>query len=229
LQQRLMAMVGHDLRTPLSGITWNAALLVRSGLPHAEADLVRRISASAKRMERLIRDVLDYGRVHAGAGIPIAPEPGDLAVICREVVEQSHDAAHPVSLAANGETTGTWDADRVEQVVANLVANAVKYGPAGRPVSVRLHGEPDAVRIEVHDEGGGIPPTVRSRLFEPWRCGDGVEGKGSVGLGLFIVRTLAEAHGGTVSVDSDAERGTTFTVRLPRRVSAVRRSAAVAG
>lgn len=224
LQQRLMAMVGHDLRTPLSGIVWNAALLGRSGLGEGDARLVRRISASGRRMERLIRDVLDYGRVHAGAGIPIAPEPADLHAICREVVEEIHDPAHPVSLAAEGDTTGIWDADRVEQIVANLVTNAVKYGPVGRPVWVRIFGEDGTARIEVHDEGGVIPAPVQRCLFEPFRSSDVVGGKGSVGLGLFIVRSLAEAHGGSVGVDSAPERGTTFFVRLPRvaRESAAR-------
>jgi signal transduction histidine kinase len=216
LQQRLMAIVGHDLRTPLSGIVWNAALLGRSGLGEGDVRLVRRISASARRMERLIRDVLDYGRVHAGAGIPIAPEPADLRAICRGVVDEIHDPAHPVSFAAEGDTTGVWDADRLEQIVANLTANAVKYGPPGRPVWVRVFGEDGTARIEVRDDGGGIPASVQGRLFEPFRVGEGIGGKGSVGLGLFIVRTLAEAHGGTVAVDSTPERGTTFVVRLPR-------------
>jgi signal transduction histidine kinase len=221
LQQRLMAIVGHDLRTPLSGIVWNAALLGRSGLAESDVRLVRRISMSARRMERLIRDVLDYGRAHAGAGIPIEPEPSDLAAICREVVDEIHDPAHPVSLAAEGDTIGVWDADRVEQIVANLASNAVKYGPPGRPVWVRLFGDRDAVRIEVHDDGGGIPPALRGRLFDAFRRGEGIAGKGSVGLGLFIVRTLVEAHGGSVSVDSAPERGTTFVVRLPRSVRPV--------
>jgi signal transduction histidine kinase len=221
LQQRLMAIVGHDLRAPLSGIVWNAALLGRSGLAEADVRLVRRIAMSAKRMERLIRDVLDYGRVHAGAAIPVEPEPADLRAICREVVDEIHDPAHPVSLAAEGDTIGVWDADRIEQIVANLASNGVKYGPPGRPVWVRLFGEKDAVRIEVHDDGGGIPPSLRDRLFEPFRCGEGIAGKGSVGLGLFIVRTLVEAHGGSVAVDSAPERGTTFVVRLPRSVRPV--------
>lgn len=220
LQQRLMAIVGHDLRTPLSAISWTAALLGRSALGDADARLVRRIAASARRMERLIRDVLDYSRVHVGAGIPIEPHPADLRVICREVVDEIHDPAHPVAFAAEGDTAGVWDADRLEQIVANLVSNAVKYGPVGQPVRVRAFGEGDAVRIEVHDDGGTIPADVRARLFEPFGRGEGVSGKGSVGLGLFIVRTLTEAHGGTVAVDSTPYRGTTFTVRLPRTAPA---------
>jgi signal transduction histidine kinase len=117
-----------------------------------------------------------------------------------------------------GDVVGLWDPGRLEQVVANLVSNALKYGPPRRPVRVLIDGSGDPVVLSVSDEGGALSPAAQANLFEPFRPGSsGAAAAGhSVGLGLYVVRRIAEAHGGQVAVDSAADRGTTFTVRLPR-------------
>jgi signal transduction histidine kinase len=218
LQQQLLAMVGHDLRTPLSAIAGSAALLARApDLPSSRLRLAQRIVSSAGRMSRLVSDLLDFTRVRTEGRLPVSPEPVNLGALCRRVVQEIA-AARPrtiVHCEVEGDVTGEWDPARVEQVVSNLVTNACLHGDAERPVLVRVTGLDDAVRIAVHNEGPPIPPEVLPHIFEPFRRGD--EHVAGLGLGLHIVQTLVEAHGGTVEVSSD-ESGTTFTVVLPAPV-----------
>jgi signal transduction histidine kinase len=123
-----------------------------------------------------------------------------------------------VTVEGRGDVGGVWDPDRLEQVVANLVTNALKYGPPRRPVRVVIDGSGDDVALAVTDEGGSLAPAEQKALFEPFRPGRAGkrEAAPSVGLGLYVVRRIAEAHGGRVAVESATGRGTTFTVRLPR-------------
>jgi len=220
LQQQIMAIVGHDLRNPLAGMKTAAELLARApGLDEARREDARRIQAGARRMERLLRDLIDFARIRAGRGLAIEPAPADLVEACRRAVEDlGREAAARVVVQGRGRTAGEWDAGRVEQVAANLVSNALKYGPADRPVQLLVDAQDDAAVISVHDEGGALEPRLQEAIFEPFRrlkAGDAHAARSS-GLGLFIVRQIAEAHGGTAKVDSAPERGTTFTVRLPR-------------
>jgi signal transduction histidine kinase len=230
VQRTLMAVVGHDLRNPLAGIHSCAALLARVPLAERESRLVGRIGSAARRMERLIRDLLDYTRVRAGAEIPLVPVHVNVAEVCGRVLEDlGPESAARVRVDVEGDAGGEWDPERLEQVIANLVTNALKHGPADGPVGVRLAGERDGVAIEVHDAGGRLTPDLRGLLFEPFRRGEG-DARGGVGLGLFVVRTLVHAHRGTIEVSSDPASGTTFTVRLPRAVASPGATAArVAG
>jgi signal transduction histidine kinase len=218
-----MAIVGHDLRTPLTAMKGAAALIARSEAiaePHREN--ARRVVSNARRMERLIRDLLDFSRLRAGLAIPLHPTEVDLVEICRAATSDlGRDAEGRVSVERRGDVAGAWDGDRLEQVVANLVSNALKYGPPQRPVRIVVEGADQEVRLSVHDEGGGLPAELRDAIFEPFQrgvAGDPQEGR-SIGLGLFVVRRIAEAHGGSVSVASAPGQGTTFTVRLPRRTA----------
>jgi signal transduction histidine kinase len=222
LQQRLMAVVSHDLRNPLTGILAAGWSLSRAHLPREEGKLARRIVVAGRRMERLIRDLLDWSRLHGGGGIPVSVRDADVASVCRSVTEEMADTQVPrIRIEREGDTCAVFDPDRLEQIVANLVSNALKYAPGDTPVHVRVVGEESEVRVEVRDEGPGLPPEVRAGLFEPFLRGRGAaKGDGSLGLGLFIVRTLAEAQGARVEVESAAGRGTTFAVRIPRRPSA---------
>jgi signal transduction histidine kinase len=222
LQQRLMAVVSHDLRNPLTGILAAGWSLSRASLPREEGQLARRIVVAGRRMERLIRDLLDWSRLHGGGGIPVSVCDGDVAGVCRSVAEEMADAhVARIRIEREGDTCAVFDPDRLEQIVANLVSNALKYAPGDTPVHVRVVGEESEVRVEVRDEGPGLPPEVRAELFEPFRRGSGAAkgDGGSLGLGLFIVRTLAEAQGARVEVES-APGSTTFAVRIPRRPSA---------
>jgi signal transduction histidine kinase len=221
LQQRLMAVVSHDLRNPLTGILAAAWSLSRARLPDAEAQLARRMVAAGRRMERLIRDLLDWSRLHAGGGIPVSVCDADVADVCRHVAEEQSEAQLArVRLEREGDTRAVFDPDRLEQIVANLLSNALKYAPGATPIHVRVTGEGDEVVVEVRDEGPGLPEEVRAELFEPFRRGHtAASGDGGVGLGLFIVRTLADAQGARVDVETAPGRGTAFRVRVPRRPS----------
>jgi signal transduction histidine kinase len=223
VQQQLMAVVSHDLRNPLATMKGAASLIARGPAPGADhREEARRIVSNARRMERLIRDLLDFSRLRAGVGLPVTPTDTDLVEVCRRAVaDLGRDAEGVVAVDERGDPTGRWDPDRLEQVVQNLVTNALKYGPASAPVRILVDGAGDEVRLLVHDEGGGIPPALHAAIFEPFRRGRAgdAEATRSAGLGLYIVRRIAEAHGGAADVDSAPGRGTTFTVRLPRRAA----------
>lgn len=217
-QQRIMGVVSHDLRNPLTGILAAGWALARADLADPEALLARRIVGAGRRMERLIRDLLDWSRVHGDAEIPISRCDADLHTVCRRIADELGERQPGrIRVERVGDTRGVFDPDRMEQVVGNLVGNALKYAPAETPVIVRAVGEDGDVRLEVRDEGPGIPPEAAARLFDPfWRGRTEEGGDDGVGLGLFIVRTLVAAQGGTIRVDTAPGRGTTFVVQLPR-------------
>ncbi len=215
----LVAVVSHDLRNPISAISMSAAVLLRrEGLQDWQAKGLSRIYSSADRALRLIRDLLDSTQARVG-GIPVAPRPLDFHTLAGHVVEEVQ-LAHPerrILFEASGEAHGAWDADRVAQVITNLVGNAVQHSPSGTLVRVGSRGVDGMVLLEVHNEGPPIPADLLPKLFEPFRRGNGAGGSlGSVGLGLFISQRLVEAHEGTIEVTSAEGEGTTFTVRLPR-------------
>lgn len=220
---QFLAVLGHDLRTPLSAVLMSAALVAREGGKGAGA--AARIISSAERMRRMVNDLLDLTRTRLGAGIPIAPQQADLDVIGREVLSEFH-AIHPdlsLEFHSEGDLRGYWDPDRLAQVLSNLVGNALQHGQRNRPVEVGARGDAEEVFIDVHNEGSPIPDALLANIFEPMvRQARGSEGKGarSLGLGLHIVREVVLAHGGTVTVTSTASGGTTFSVRLPRRAAA---------
>jgi signal transduction histidine kinase len=216
LQERLLGIVGHDLRTPLTAIAGSAALLARApDLPRSRARLAELIVSSASRMSRLVRDMLDFTRVRAEGHLPVRPEPVNVGALCERVVREVCTARPEarVRCAVEGDVTGEWDPARLEQVVSNLVTNAVMHGAPEKVVVVRVTGLADAVRIAVHNEGPPIPAHLLPHIFEPFRAAEAGAHAG-LGLGLHIVRSLVEAHGGTVDVVS-GEEGTTFEVLLP--------------
>ena len=220
-EQQLLGIVSHDLRNPLSAILVGTQLLQRrGGLDMQGTATVARIQHSAERGVRLVRDLLDLTQVRLGTGIQLSRSPLDLHALVRGVVQELR-AVHPerqVRLSSEGSGEGVWDGDRLEQVVSNLVSNALKYSPDGTPVDVRTVEEEGSVVLQVHNTGEPIAPEHLSRIFEPMHRGTtqaDAQGR-SVGLGLFIVQQLVQAHGGTIDVRSTAKEGTTFTVRLPR-------------
>jgi signal transduction histidine kinase len=220
LQQQLMGIVGHDLRTPLNAIAGSAALLARApDLPTARVRSAQRIVSSAARMSGLVRDLLDYTRLRVGGGFSLSPEPVHLGEIGRSVAQEVRTAwqGSVIHLTEAGDLRGHWDPERIEQVLSNLIGNACHHGTPGAPVLVRLSGTDEAVRAEVHNQGPPIPSELLPQIFDPFRRGasDRRDASGGVGLGLFIVRSLVEAHGGTIEVTS-GQAGTTFTLMLPR-------------
>jgi signal transduction histidine kinase len=218
LKDLVFGAVGHDLRNPLNVILAGAHALMR-GAACSEEGLratAERMARSAHRMTEILEDILDLTRGKFASGMPLRLETVDAAETCRSAIAEL-SALHSerrIELRIEGETTGTWDPTRLGRVVSNLVCNAVKH-TSERTIAVGVAGNPAAVTLTVHNRGAPIPPEILPRLFEPFRRGD--TAADGVGLGLHIVRQISEAHGGTVHVESTVERGTTFTVTLPRR------------
>jgi signal transduction histidine kinase len=224
-RERFLGIVSHDLRNPLNAISLSASVLLREEeLPVRARKMAGRISQSAERMGRMIGDLLDFTRGRLGGGIPLARRPGDLRLICRPVLEElgMGGLGSPLRLSTEGDFQGEWDADRLAQLVGNLVKNALDYSPQGSPVTVSLRDEGPWVRLEVHNLGEPIPAEVLPQLFEPFRRGMHEEDspQHGLGLGLFIARQITQAHGGTLEAHSTREDGTVFRVRLPRAAPA---------
>jgi signal transduction histidine kinase len=219
-RERLIGIVSHDLRNPLNAILLAATVLEEEDLSERAEYTVRRMRSSAELAARMIRDLLDYTQAHLGGELPVQKRAADLTTIVREVVEDMNalNRGERVLLEAGHETLGSWDVDRMTQVVGNLLTNALQYSPEGTPVHVRLRREDENIVLSVHNQGAAIPKDQLSRIFEPMRratTGTSNAEFRSVGLGLYIVHHLVKAHGGTVSVKSTDDQGTTFTVVLP--------------
>jgi PAS domain S-box-containing protein len=216
-REHLLGIVSHDLRNPLTAILTSADLLLRYGELHErQARVMARISSSANRMARMIDDLLDFARTRLGGEFPIYRRRIDLRQICEQTVEELEFAyTRQVKLDAQGDLWGDWDADRMAQVISNLVGNAMQHSDGGE-VTVTLCGESEVVRLRTRNGGPPIPMEVLPHVFEPGRRGDGTR-TGGLGLGLFIVQQIVLAHGGTIDVHSSEEDGTTFEVTLPRK------------
>lgn len=222
LEQQLIGIVSHDLRTPLSTISYSArALLLREDeLGERTARAMHRIQANVDRATRLVSDLLDFTQVRLGSGIPLVPANTNLHELTRTTLGELQTAwlERKLVFDSHGDGDGCWDADRLVQVIQNLLTNALAYSPLGSTVRVRTRGEPDSVLLEVHNFGPPIPPELQSSIFNAMQRGhERAElGNRSVGLGLFIVYHIVRAHDGSVSLRSSADEGTTFSIRLPR-------------
>jgi PAS domain S-box-containing protein len=220
-EQQLVGIVSHDLRGPLNAILAGALMLLqRDTIEPWQVKTTARIMSCAERAHRLIRDLLDFTQARMSGGIPVRPAPVDFHELTLQVVEETR-AAHAerdLQVSQRGDARGEWDADRIAQVVFNLLGNALKYSPEHTPVRVETQGEAERVVLRVHNAGEPIAADLLPRIFEPLRRGKR-RAKGSdrsIGLGLYIVRELVLAHGGSVEVSSTEAEGTTFTVWLPR-------------
>jgi PAS domain S-box-containing protein len=217
-REQFIGILGHDLRNPLAAIVAGIDLL--RALPEPYARTITRVARSAHRIEVIIRDLLDFARGRLGGGIPITPRPCDMRPICTEVVDEIKQA-HPsrtISFEGIGDLHGEWDPDRIEQVVSNLVGNAIMHGED--PIVVTSRARDEGVVTTVHNQGPPIPEGVIPTLFEPFtRAGQDLQhGQEGLGLGLYIANEIVHAHGGTLTVSSVARKGTTFTFALPRIV-----------
>ena len=219
--EQMVAIVSHDLKTPLTAIKMASDLLTRSERTDKEAKLLSHITQSASRAERMIADLLDLALARVGRGIAIAPSKVELHPFIRQSVDELRIAFPNVTLLhrSSGKGTALLDADRVHQIVGNLIANSAAYGDKNQPITVTSRLEKEEAVVSVHNFGPVIPDALMSRLFEPMTRGGMAENDGrSVGLGLFIVSEIAKAHGGKVLVTSDAASGTTFSVHFPLEV-----------
>jgi PAS domain S-box-containing protein len=218
-RDQLLGILGHDLRNPLQAIRMATSLLfTRGGLNQRQSKTLARISVSTDRMARMINDLLDFARSRLGGAIPLERRPTDLADVAHQVIEEL-TLANPsriIQLSTYWNCRGEWDPDRLAQVLSNLVGNALQHSPEDSPIQVELDGDASSVVFEVRNGGNPIPPDVLPVIFEPYRRGISLNTTGGVGLGLYIVKQVVSAHGGTVEVRSSAEHGTTFSVRLPK-------------
>jgi signal transduction histidine kinase len=220
-----LAILGHDLRAPLATLTLSAELLARPELPMAEVQKIgARVRRSALVMSGMVNDLIGYTRTELGSGMPIALKPSDVLEMCRASIEDAHSTFPDTQfdLAVDGDLGGLFDSVRLHQLFTNLLVNAAKYGAEGQPVRIRALGEADGVRVEVNNRGTVIPRSEWSNIFQPLvqlsgePSGERPDHGTSLGLGLYVAREIATLHGGSVDVDSTAEAGTTFSVRLPR-------------
>jgi two-component system, sensor histidine kinase and response regulator len=219
LNEMFSALLAHDLRSPLSAILASAQQLQRRSDDQASVETAKRIVSSGKRMARLIEDMLDLARARLGGGIIVKRESSDFKALVERVVRE-HQAAAPARLieaSYAGNCTGSWDPERIAQVASNLIGNALKHGNPDASVRVRLEGTSgDSVALEVGN-GGSIAPNVLAHLFDPFRAGQREPGRGEgLGLGLYIVSQIVQAHQGTVDVKTGEGDETSFRVRLPR-------------
>jgi signal transduction histidine kinase len=229
MNEMFVAVLSHDLRNPLSAVMNGANLLSMLSTDEKVLNTAGRIRSSGARMVRMVEQLLDIARVRGGR-IEMRPAPADLRELSASLVDelQRDGEQSRIELASVGATHGVFDPDRIGAAISNLVGNALQHGAQGTKIRVHIDGmDKDTLVLRVSNEGV-IPPEVIATIFEPFHS-SGPEGRPSrgLGLGLFIVREFVTAHGGTIEVRSDAERGTVFEVRLPRDAQAARAPAGV--
>jgi PAS domain S-box-containing protein len=224
LREEFLGIAAHELRTPLTTVKGYVQLnrrllqrpvLDRDRLAAAQAALERQVG----RQVGLIDDLLDVARIQRGQ-LALRPEPVDLVEVARQVLDRFEHAPertprHRLTLEATAPVAGHWDPDRLDQVLTNLVSNALKYSPDGGAVTVRVAACDGQAELTVRDEGLGITPEEQAHLFRPFARGRPAAGIGGVGLGLYIVAQIVARHGGEVAVESRPGTGSAFTIRLP--------------
>jgi signal transduction histidine kinase len=216
LQREFIAMVSHELMNPVTGIGLNAELLRLTETYSERA--VEGITASARRLERLIGDLLDVSRLSSGR-LLLRPSQVDLVEVARRctALTQTAGQAGRVRVETDQDSIfGWWDPVRLEQILDNLLSNALKYDPTGGEVLVRIENLGE-VRVSVHDRGPGIRAEALPHLFDRFYRAEATERRATgLGLGLHITKGLVEAHGGRITVESDPGQGSTFRFTLPR-------------
>jgi signal transduction histidine kinase len=224
LKDEFLSIASHELRTPLTSAQGFTQVLLRRAVrrENQDEDLVKTLSSvetQLRRMTMLLNDLLDFTRVQSG-GLPLHLSTVDLRRLATDVVQRLRRALGEgrIGIEAPDEpVTGSWDSDRIEQVIVNLLDNAVKYSPGGGAIEVTVGRENGWALLAVRDHGLGVPPASVSRVFErfyriPNRAHQQISG---IGIGLYICREIAERHGGTIAVEQPQGPGAKFVVRLP--------------
>jgi signal transduction histidine kinase len=212
-------MLGHDLRNPLNAILLSAMSLAGAeGLNEKQLGTVSRIGSSARRLNQMVNDILDFARGRLGSPMPITRVRANLGNLAGEVADEVR-SANPeflVDIDTQGDLDGDWDGERLKQLLSNLLTNAIQHGGA-KKVGLSVKGEENLVFLEVHNEGPPIRKELLGTMFDPLVQGrSSTQNPTGLGLGLFIVKEIVSAHNGTVSVASSEDAGTTFSVSLPR-------------
>jgi signal transduction histidine kinase len=223
-KEMFLAILGHDLRTPLSAVFTSSRFMLDTGeLKEPHLTLTSRIASSSTRMIGLVGDLLDFTRSRLGGGIPVVREQMSMGKVLHEVVAEVL-AAHPgavVKLETRNEQRGEWDPARISQALGNLIGNALEHGYSKSEVSVKLSGDEDGITIAVHNAGPAISADRLDGIFNPMKTREAnADRRGpssSLGLGLYIAERIVHAHDGRIEVESSDDLGTTFTVHLPCR------------
>ncbi|MDR0208032.1 MAG: HAMP domain-containing histidine kinase [Pseudomonas putida] len=222
-RKTVLAVLGHDLRSPLTAVLMGGELLHKSlPNPGRDRDIAAQITLSAQRANGMIHDLLDFARCNLGVGLPVEKALTDLSGICRSVVEEVR-LGHPkarILIEGPDTLTGRFDPERIAQVFANLIINAVRYGDPDLPIFVGLKKAQNEVRFQVLNRGAPIPEKLLPNLFSPegriCSYSDDPNGRSQgLGLGLFIAAQIVEGHGGRIEVNSTTDAGTCFEVMLP--------------
>jgi signal transduction histidine kinase len=222
-RQTFLAILGHDLRGPLSSIQMASHILIKSEALNAQhLDVADRIKRSVVTMNRMIKDLLEYAGGQIGGKIPIKPEAANMGDVCRASIDEVQ-LAYPKALFnfdVKGNLDSRFDAARFQQVLSNLLINAAKYSEEGKQITLSARKDTETITVEVKNFGRPIPPESLQVIFNPLVQLSGKETHShpspSLGLGLFIAREIVEGHNGTIEVSSSETDGTTFTVKLPQ-------------
>ena len=215
------ASIVHDLRNPLNAVVSSSELLSSSTLsPEAERDTAKRIARSATRMARMLSELQNFSRSRLGF-LELSLERANVAEICREVIAEiaAADRTCTFQFVESGDSAAVVDRNRIGELISNLLGNAVQHGSPFGTITVSAQGDQQRVRLEVHNEGPAIDVAHLKDIFEPLHRAalEMPRNGGSLGLGLYIVRRIALAHGGSVSVTSTEADGTTFVVVIPKK------------
>ena len=217
----ILAVVSHDIRNPLGVIQLATLHLQKSAGPGAHAQKqIDTIARSTKRIHHIVADLLDLSREREGAGIPLEPTQMDLRAMCLQIIDEFEGLAPGREIVFDCDVSGegVWDEHRILQAVSNLISNALQHGSPGSVVRVRLTGNEQQVAVAVQNEGA-IPREILPHLFEPFRSGRQYSKRGEgLGLGLFIAKAIARAHGGGLEIDC-SDGNITFELILPRSLS----------
>lgn len=226
-QNLLLAVLGHDLRSPLANMAMTGDMLSRGGLSTQQlSSLAHTVQRSSKLMKNMVDDLLGYTRTQLGKSLPIEHAWCDVAAILDATVADAA-ATHPQTryeLSTRGDLAACYDPTRLHQLFLNLLVNAAQHGAKSRPVTIEATSTEDRCRVCITNHGSAIPESAIKTIFKPLvqlptDQPTDTRPTTSLGLGLFIAREIAEGHGGTVSVTSSPEEGTVFTVELPRNVA----------
>lgn len=215
----ILTIVSHDIRDPLNSIQLAAHELGDvsdpEGVVRKQAEIVMR---GVGRIQNIVEDLLDLSRERDGAGIPIEPGSIDLRATCQQIIEELKYVAgdRTITLECEADSRGAWDEHRILQAISNLASNALRHSPAGSPVRILIAGDAGCAAVEIHNEGT-IPEDLLPHIFEPFRSAQRYRSRREgLGLGLFIAKAIARAHGGRLEVESSAG-ATMFRMVLPRR------------
>ncbi len=224
-----LSIASHELKTPLTSLTLQVHLLARilnkvTDLGPEKERVDRAVSATLRQVDRLsaqVDDLLDITRIRGGR-FRINPEEVDLTRVVREVVARFETelerGGYQLDIETQSPVRGVWDRYRIEQVIVNLLTNAMKYGES-RPITIRVWAENGHAVVCVRDRGIGIPPDAQGHIFERFERSVPAERFAGLGLGLFIVKQIVDAHKGSIAVESEPGKGSTFTLRLPLRMT----------